>query len=152
MSAENVSLTAEVEALIGEAKLPVSYLASSPCLTLLGIRNGGRLVGVVGIEAYGSVGLLRSLAVEPAHRNSGIGTSLVSGAEAWAAEQGIEILYLLTTTAAVFFARRGHEAVPRSAAPAAIAETAQFRDLCPASSTLMCKVLAAQISPPPRPA
>ena len=64
----------------------------------------------------------------------------------WAAEQGVETLYLLTTTAAQFFARRGYEAVPRSEAPAAIAATAQFSELCPASSTFMRKVLAANNS------
>ncbi|MFZ5503505.1 MAG: arsenic resistance N-acetyltransferase ArsN2 [Pseudomonadota bacterium] len=146
MRAETISLNTEVEALLTEAQLPVADLASSRSLKLLGIRDGGHLLGVVGVEVYGSVGLLRSLAVEPSHRKSGLGFSLVSNAETWAAEQGVEILYLLTTTAAQFFARRGYEAVPRSEAPAAIAATAQFSDLCPASSTFMRKVLAANHS------
>ena len=146
MRAEIISLNTEVEALLTEAQLPVADLASSRSLKLLGIRDGGGLLGVVGIEVYGRVGLIRSLAVEPAHRKSGLGVSLVSNAEAWAAEQGVETLYLLTTTAAQFFARRGYEAVPRSEAPAAIAATAQFSDLCPASSTFMRKVLAANNS------
>jgi len=146
MRAETISLNTEVEALLTEAQLPVADLASSRSLNLLGIRDGGRLLGVVGVEVYGRVGLLRSLAVEPAHRNSGLGVSLVSNAETWAAEQGVETLYLLTTTAAQFFVRRGYEAVPRSEAPAAIAATAQFSDLCPTSSTFMRKVLAANNS------
>lgn len=146
MRAETISLNTEVEALLTEAQLPVADLASSRSLKLLGIRDGGRLLGVVGVEVYGSVGLLRSLAVEPSHRKSGLGVSLVSNAETWAAEQGVETLYLLTTTAAQFFARRGYEAVPRPEAPAAIAATAQFSDLCPASSTFMRKVLAANHS------
>lgn len=150
MRAETISLDTAVEALLTEAKLPVADLASSRSLNLLGIRDGGRLVGVVGVEVYGSVGLLRSLAVEPAHRNSGLGAILVSNAETWAAEQGVETLYLLTTTAAQFFARRGYEAVPRSEAPAAIAATAQLLHLCPASSTFMRKVLAANNSPQAR--
>ena len=61
-------------------------------------------------------------------------------------KQGIKTLYLLTTTAAQFFAKRGYEAVPRSEAPAAIAATAQFSDLCPASSAFMRKALAANNS------
>jgi len=146
MRAETISLNTEVEALLTEAQLPVADLASSRSLNLLGIRDGGRLLGVVGVEVYGSVGLLRSLAVKPSHRKSGLGVSLVSNAETWAAEQGVETLYLLTTTAAQFFARRGYEGVPRSEAPAAIAATAQFSDLCPASSTFMRKVLAANNS------
>lgn len=146
MRAESISLNSEVEALLTEAELPVADLASCRSLHLLGLRDGGRLVGVVGVEVYGSVGLLRSLAVEPAHRNFGLGVSLVSGAETWAAEQDVKTLYLLTTTADRFFARRGYEAIPRSEAPAAIAATAQFSDLCPSSSAFMRKVLAAHSS------
>jgi amino-acid N-acetyltransferase len=146
MRAETISLNTEVEALLTEAQLPVSDLSSSLSRNLLGVRESGRLVGVVGIEVYGDVGMLRSLAVASARRNAGLGVSLVSNAEAWAAEQGVKALYLLTTTAAEFFASLGYEAIPRSEAPAAIAATAQFLDLCPASSTFMRKVLAANDS------
>ena len=143
MRTETLILGPEVEALLTEAQLPVSDLSSCRSVNLLGIREDGRLVGVVGVEIYGSVGLLRSLAVEPANRNAGLGVNLVSGAESLAAQQGIKALYLLTTTAARFFARLGYEAVPRSEAPIAIAATTQFSDLCPASSTFMRKVLVA---------
>jgi amino-acid N-acetyltransferase len=143
MRAEIIALDTAVEALLAGAQLPVADLGSSRSLTLLGLRDGGRLVGVVGVEVYGRVGMLRSLAVEPAHRKTGLGTTLATSAETWAAEQGIETLYLLTTTAAQFFARRGYVAVPRSEAPQAIAATAQFSALCPASSTLMRRALSA---------
>lgn len=143
MRIEAISVNPEVEALLTEAQLPVSDLSSCRSLNLLGMRESSRLVGVVGVEIYGSVGLLRSLAVEPASRNAGLGVSLVSSAESLAAQQGITDLYLLTTTAARFFARLGYEAIPRSEAPTAIAETAQFSDLCPTSSSFMRKVLAA---------
>lgn len=146
MRAETINLNTEVEALLADAQLPVADLSSSRSLGLLGFRERGRLVGVVGVELYGSVGMLRSLVVAPAHRNTGLGMTLVSNAETKAAEQGVESLYLLTTTAAQFFARLGYEAVPRSEAPAAIAATAQFSELCPASSTFMRKVLAANNS------
>jgi amino-acid N-acetyltransferase len=146
MRAESISLNREVEALLAEAQLPVSDLSSSRGLNLLGLREGGRLVGVVGVEVHGGIGMLRSLAVEPARRDAGLGVRLVSNAEAWAAERGVRTLYLLTTTAAEFFTRRGYEAISRSEAPAAIAATAQFSDLCPASSTFMRKVLAADNS------
>lgn len=146
MRAETISLDAQVEALLSEAGLPVADLPSSRNLTLLGVRDAGRLVGVVGVEVYGGIGLLRSLAVEPARRNRGLGISLVSNAEAWAAEQGVKTLYLLTTTAERFFAMLGYEAVARSEAPAAIAATTQFSDVCPASSAFMRKVLTVKQS------
>lgn len=146
MRAEVISVTTEVEALLTEARLPVADLADSHSLNLLGFRDRDCLVGVVGVEVYGRVGMLRSLAMDPTHRNTGLGAALVSNAESWAAEQGIETQYLLTTTAAQFFTRRGYEAVPRSEAPAVIAATSQFSELCPASSTFMRKVLAANHS------
>jgi amino-acid N-acetyltransferase len=141
MQAQPILLDAEVEALLEGVNLPVADLATRPSLQLLGVREGGRLVGVVGIEACGNVGLLRSLAVTPACRHAGLGARLVSDAEARAAHEGVETLYLLTMSAANFFARLGYETVPRSAAPAAIAATSQFRDLCPASSAFMRKAL-----------
>ena len=144
MRIEAISLDDEVAALLAAAQLPVSDLRTSRSLNLLGVRDAGRLVGVVGIEVYGEVGLLRSLAVESAHRNAGVGMSLVFDAETWAARHGVKTLYLLTTTAAGFFAGLGYVTVPRSNAPAAIAATAQFAGLCPASSTFMCKVLGNQ--------
>lgn len=146
MRAETISLNTEIEALLTQAKLPVSDLSISRSLNLLGMRESGRLVGVVGIEVHGEFGLLRSLAVTPARRNAGLGLDLVSNAETWAAERGIKTLFLLTTTAAEFFARLGYEAIPRSEAPAAIAATEQFANLCPVSSTFMRKVLASNNS------
>jgi amino-acid N-acetyltransferase len=146
MRAEFMRFNSEVETLLTEAGLPIADLPSCRGLNLLGMREGGRLVGVVGIEVYRSVGLLRSLAVAEARRQGGLGRALVSNAEAWAAAQGVKTLYLLTTTAAAFFVRLGYEVISRSEAPAAIAATTQFAALCPASSTFMRKVLAADNS------
>jgi amino-acid N-acetyltransferase len=141
MQAQPILLDAEVEALLEGVNLPVADLATRPSLQLLGVREGGRLVGVVGVEAWGDVGLLRSLAVTPACRRSGLGSRLASDAEAYAAGRGVGTLFLLTTTAADFFVRRGYEAVARCAAPAPIVATPQFQDLCPASSAFMRKAI-----------
>jgi putative acetyltransferase len=136
-----VGLTAEVAALLRESGLPTEDLAENPQLQLLGLREGDRLVGVVGIEPFGDDGLLRSLAVRPDRRTAGLGAVLVGEAERWALARGLGTLYLLTTTAQAFFARRGYEPVPRAEAPAPIAATAQFRGLCPASAAFMRKRL-----------
>ncbi len=139
---EVISPSKEVLEILRQAQLPTADIVNSLNLNLLGVREGGRLVGVVGIEVYGRVGMLRSLAVVSGRRKSGLGACLVSEAETWAVKHGIRTLYLLTKTAEGFFARLGYEALPRSEAPAAIAATAQFSALCPASSTLMRKELA----------
>jgi len=143
MDVETIRPGPEVESLLAEAALPVADLRDNRVLTLLGIRDAGQLAGIVGIEVHGEVGLLRSLAVAPARRGAGLGGRLVSEAEAWAVKQGIGTLYLLTETAVEYFAGLGYEAVPRSGAPAVIAVTRQFSDLCPASAAFMRKVLAA---------
>lgn len=137
-----IQCDAEAEALLLSAGLPVSDLRENPSLELVGLRADGRLVGVVGIERYGNVALLRSLAVDAARRDSGYGHALVGHAERWALERGVRTCYLLTTTAGGFFARLGYKVTSRAEAPAAIAATSQFSGVCPASSTFMRKLLA----------
>jgi amino-acid N-acetyltransferase len=98
-------------------------------------------VGIVGLELYEDCALLRSLAVAPSARAAGAGTALVELAEAHARSHGVRNVYLLTTTAEDFFARRGYVRTGREAAPDAIRSTREFADICPAGSTLMVKHL-----------
>lgn len=143
MSAEKIQLNIEAESLLVAAELPTTDLRGAQNLQLFGVRDGAQLIGVIGIEVYSPVGLLRSLVVATAYRNGGYGRALISDAEAWASQQGVKALYLLTTTATAFFERLGYEVVPRSVAPPAIAATPQFAGLCPSSSTFMLKQLTA---------
>jgi amino-acid N-acetyltransferase len=53
----------------------------------------------------------------------------------------VEALFLLTTTAADFFGTRGYELIDREAVPEAVAETAEFSELCPDAATCMRKRL-----------
>ncbi|WP_252865560.1 hypothetical protein [Brevundimonas diminuta] len=71
----------------------------------------------------------------------GLGSRILSAAEAAASELGGERLHLLTTTAEPFFARRGFAAADRAAAPAAIRRTREFADICPASAAYLTKDL-----------
>ncbi len=104
----------------------------------------GAAVGAVGLERGASQAdsaLVRSLVVAPAERGTGLGTALLAEVESLARAQGVKQLYLLTTTAAAFFARHGYVICMRDAAPADIAHSRQFGALCPGSSTLMRKAL-----------
>lgn len=141
-----IQVDAETETLLKSVGLPVSDLRESPSLQLFGLRVDGHVIGVVGVERYGEVALLRSLAVDAAHRASGHGQALVRHAECWAAQQGVTTCYLLTTTAADFFARLGYEVSSRAEAPAAIAGTSQFSGLCPASSTFMRRPIGRSVT------
>ena len=97
----------------------------------------GAAVGYVGLELHGHNALLRSLVTMAAARGRGHGSALVEHAVREAVGLGVETLYLLTTTAADFFAAHGFERVERSAVPPAILATREFSSLCPASATAM---------------
>ena len=131
---------AEVRALLEGCQLPVADLAVARPV-LLGLRDGEGLRGVVGVELLGSVGLLRSLAVRPDQRGAGLGQRLTDAAEAWAALRGIRQLFLLTTTAAPFFARRGYVVIDRALVPAEIRTTTEFAGVCPSSAVVMHRQL-----------
>jgi len=130
----------DVAALLAANDLPTGDLAVDP-VRLYVARVGDERVGVGGFESHGDAGLLRSLVVEDDRRGEGFGGAICVALGARAREAGVETLYLLTTTAAGFFADRGFESVPRAAAPAPIHETRQFATLCPASATCMRKRL-----------
>jgi len=121
--------------------LPTDDLRAGLAVRWWGLRSGGHLVGVVGLETHGREALLRSLAVRPEAQGTGTGTTLVAHAEAQARRLGLTRLHLLTTTAEAFFARLGYARTERAAAPEAIARTAQFAGLCPSSAAFMSKEL-----------
>jgi N-acetylglutamate synthase-like GNAT family acetyltransferase len=62
-------------------------------------------------------------------------TRVVSDAEA----RGLRALYLLTTTAERYFPSFGFRTISRDDVPAEVRATAEFRDACPASATVMCR-------------
>ena len=100
-------------------------------------RSADALVGCAGLETYGELGLLRSVAVELSARHAGLGTRLVDGVAAAARAQGLRELFLLTSTAASFFERRGFVSVLRSSVPAPIAGSWEFRVGCPQTARAM---------------
>lgn len=116
-SVEHVAYNEEVRNLLTSCDLPVSDLHPGGNVNFFGIRYDGELLGVVGIEVCGEVGVLRSLAVSSAHQGKCHGRRLVAGAETWAARRGLKALYLLTMTAAEFFERPGYVELSRSEAP-----------------------------------
>ena len=137
-----VSELTEIVSLLSECDLPVSDISLSRPLQFFGIRSDSSLAAVIGLELFGSAALLRSLAVTPACRGRGLARKLVAYTEHFAASHGVEFLFLLTTTAPLFFSRRGFVATSRATAPPAIQATSQFSGLCPESSAFLYKSLA----------
>jgi amino-acid N-acetyltransferase len=127
----------EMEALLTRLDLPTAGLRDQfPRAYIIAIDHGG-VIGCAGLETYGRAGLLRSVAVSPAHPRIGIGRALAMGRLAAARSQGLEAVYLLTTTAADFFARLGFVATDRAAVPPALASSREFTSICPASAACL---------------
>jgi amino-acid N-acetyltransferase len=133
--------------LLDDAGLPHADLTPEHLAHFLVLREGGAIVGVVGMEVRGDAGLLRSLAVAADRRGGGWAARLVAALEARARTLGIRTLYLLTTTAEGFFARRGYEPADRAAVPDAILATEEFRGICPSTAACMAKPLAVAEQP-----
>jgi amino-acid N-acetyltransferase len=137
-----VEFNHQAQQLLAACHLPTDdLLVPVTSRRLFGCQLDGRLAGLVGVEIHGPDALLRSLAVADSARGKALGAGLLAYAEQYAAAHGVQAIYLLTTTAETFFARRGYSLAQRIAAPPAIAATQQFSGLCPAAAAFMLKRL-----------
>jgi amino-acid N-acetyltransferase len=130
-----------VTALLSTCALPTDDLAQTCAGNFLVAAAGNKIVGVCGIESFGTDGLLRSLAVAPDFRRQKLGERLVAACESSGREAGVEKLYLLTTTARDYLLRLGYQEVARASVPETIRAHPQFRGLCPASASCLVKNL-----------
>jgi arsenate reductase len=133
---------AAIRTLLAEAKLPTEDLETAPVDFWI-VRQDAHIVGAVGLERYGSCGLLRSLVVAPSSRERGLARALVGELEQEARRIGITDLALLTQTAAPLFAKLGYENIDRAKAPEPLKRSAEFKSLCPTSATCKVKRLSA---------
>lgn len=130
---------AAVRRLLDDESLPTGDLRAAHLVFV--IETDGVVVGAIGLEPFGKVGLLRSLVVAPAARSAKLGRELVERLEDHAQDRGIRELWLLTIDADAWFARLGYAVRERIDAPYEIRETDEFAGLCPASAVLMSKPL-----------
>lgn len=128
--------------LLAQAGLPTEDLTRDKLKNFLVAKpEESSLIGAIGVELYGDLGLLRSLIVHPSHRGKGIGKCLTHELESLAKWKGIKRLYLLTTTAADFFTQVGYRMIQRARVPGSIAGTEEFRNICPVSAVSLFKDL-----------
>jgi amino-acid N-acetyltransferase len=131
---------AEITALLERCALPTADVA--PHLAQFTVaRDGGRIVGVIGLEVHGRVGLVRSLAVADEVRGAGIARRLYAAELGVAGRLGLERLYCLTTTAQGFFELLGWRALLRDEVPQEIQATQEFTALCPSSAVCMVRAM-----------
>lgn len=134
MTIEAISaMDEDLHAALAAEGLPVSDLGAGHQRMWRCVMDG-ETVGYGGIERYGDHALLRSLVILPDYKGRGHGAALAGRI---VAEAGVVELWLLTNTAAAFFTRLGWTVRDRGDAPPAIAASAEFASLCPASATCM---------------
>lgn len=98
----------------------------------------GELVAVAGLEVYDKVGLLRSLAVVPEYRHSGLGRGLTRAMINKARSLSLTHLYLFTETAADYFYRFGFQIIDWEQVDPLVQKSEQFSALNPQSTVCMC--------------
>ena len=125
--------------------LPIADITQESRARFYAAGSSDALYGVVAVEIYGRFGLLRSLAVSTVCRRSGLGLRLLKHAESEAVRLGVDALYLLTESAASFFARYGYAETDRAQVPPVIGATREFTELCPADAACMTKSIATKI-------
>lgn len=128
-----------IKSLLGASELPHEDLTPAHLEHFFVMNVGNKLVGSIGLEALAPFGLLRSLAVAKPYRGRELGVELVRHLEDYARTCGIKALYLLTTTAALFFSELGYTVADRASTPAPLQATAEFKSICPDSAVCMMK-------------
>jgi amino-acid N-acetyltransferase len=135
-----------VESLLSASNLPLDGVKEN-FSTFVVAEDEGAIAGAIGLEKFGPVALLRSAVVSPEYRGSGVGSRLVEKVLERAEEEGIEELFLLTTTAENYFPRFGFMRTARSAVPSAMQACAEFQGACPDSAAVMKRRVTTRVSP-----
>jgi len=94
----------EILALLAAVDLPREGVRERLSGFLVARDLSGRLVGCIGLERYGDLGLLRSAAVLPEYQGGRVGSRLTAALLDRAAGEGVREVVLLTATAGGFFA------------------------------------------------
>lgn len=132
-----------IRALLDTCGLPASDLTTQSLDGFhVAVRDAG-IVGVAGLEQAGMAALLRSVAVHPRLRASGLGSRLIDASIALAQTRSLRALYLIPNdeSAHTFFARRGFIRIERNHIPEAIRALPEFTHLCPQTHPCLWKPL-----------
>lgn len=131
-----------IKKLLQSVGLPDSDLETSP-VHFFGIRKKNEIIATGALEIYGKNAVLRSVAIKQNFQKSGFGKQIVKFLEKKAAEQGVEKLFLLTTTSESFFVKLNFQSIKREMCPDEIKSNAQFKDICPSTASCLFKNLRA---------
>ena len=99
------------------------------------------VIGTGGLESFRDCALLRSISIKRS-AEKGLGKFIVGELEKMARQNGVNCLYLLTTTAEGFFTKQGYETIDRETVPIEIKNTTEFSSICPSTAEVMRKFLS----------
>ena len=126
--------------LLAQNELPVSDLDKSKKLFVL--KKDNSVIGTGGLEFFDECALLRSVSVKKEERGKSWGRFISRHLEKVAKAEGVNCLYLLTTTAKDFFRKEGYIPVERHKVPKQIQNSSEFASVCPSTAVVMKKSLA----------
>ncbi len=131
----------QIRRLLSECGLPSLYVHRHLKFFIVA-KAAKKIVGVIGLEVYGRVGLLRSLCVDQAYRGRGIARMLNAKIMAHARMRGIDRLFMFTFAAEKFASKLGFHKIGKNRIPESIRSTWQFRKLefCPVVSMMKISV------------
>lgn len=98
------------------------------------------IIGVIGLEIYEDVGLVRSVGIAKSHQDMGLGKKLVEALELYAFERSLKEIFLFTETAETFFSKHFEfRKIPVSEVDSRIKQSKEYT-LCQ-TSTVMIKTI-----------
>ena len=131
----------QIRRLLSACGLPTLYVHRH-LKSFMVAKGVKRIVGVIGVEAYGRLGLLRSLCVDKRYRGQGIAKMLNAKMMAYARMRGIDRLYMFTFNAEKFASKLGFHKIDKKQIPKSIRSTWQFRRLKSSPAVSMMKRIA----------
>jgi amino-acid N-acetyltransferase len=127
-----------IRRLLSKCELPTLYVHRH-LKSFMVAKVGKKIVGVIGAEVYGRVGLLRSLCVDQAYRRQGIANILNAKMLAYARMRKIGKLYVFTWDADKFASKLSFRKIDKKRIPKSIRSTWQFRRFSPYPVICMMK-------------
>lgn len=124
----------DVLSLLDAAGLPQPD--ASP-VTYWKLYEGSSCQGIVGVERWGTVALLRSLTVREVVRQHGLAARLTRAALEFLQNRGTREVWLFTETAHDYFLKWGFVDRSRSLTPPVILESQEGRGACPTDAAIM---------------
>ena len=105
-------------------------------------KINGSVIGVIGVQFFNKLALLRSFGVINNYQHSGIGTILYNEMLKKMKNQLISEVFLLTISAESYFLKKGFNRIHRNIVPQKIKKSHEFKYACPSSAVCMKIILS----------